>query len=175
MRGAIVPLVGTGHAVVHELVADRSPGLAPVIGSLHRLTEPSAALRGIDAVRLGGGPLRVVNLPPGEVGAADAPAVALAVGGKDECPLSGADQNPDRAHGSSLIRRALSGPGKLPGAGVDVTLRFMPEDSITTSPIGKGSPCAPLTCSLCSHSWPSRPRRSPRSGCDPFSRGRASG
>src|SRR5688500_8137958 len=152
MRGAIVPLVGTGHAVVHELVADRSPGLAPVIGSLHHLTEPSAALRGIDAVRLGGGPLRVVNLPPGEVGAADAPAVALAVGGKDECPLSGADQNPDRAHGSSLIRRALSGPGKLPGTGVDVTppgssgayrsrcptLRFTPEESITTSPIGKG-------------------------------------
>ena len=42
MRRAVVPLVGAGHAVVGELVADRLPGLAAVVRALDHLAEPAA-------------------------------------------------------------------------------------------------------------------------------------
>src|ERR1700761_4760149 len=50
MRRAVVPLVGARHAIILELVADRVPGLPPVIGALDHLTEPTRRLRRVDAV-----------------------------------------------------------------------------------------------------------------------------
>ena len=51
MRRAVVPLVRAGNAVVCELVADRLPGLAAVVGALDDLSEPAAGLRRIQPVR----------------------------------------------------------------------------------------------------------------------------
>src|SRR5262249_26245887 len=71
------PLLGGG------LLARRSarlvPGLAAVVGALDDLPEPAAGLRDVDPVRVRGRTLHVVNLPPGEEGAADIPLFALAV------------------------------------------------------------------------------------------------
>ena len=51
VRRAVVPLVGAGHAVVGELVADRLPRLAAVVGALDHLPEPAAGLRRVEPVR----------------------------------------------------------------------------------------------------------------------------
>ena len=67
---AVVPLVRAGDAVVRELVADRLPRLAAVVGALDHLPEPAAGLRRIQPVRVGGRALEVVDLPAREVGAA---------------------------------------------------------------------------------------------------------
>jgi hypothetical protein len=53
MGRAIVPLMGAGDAVIHELVADRCPALAAVVGSLHHLPEPAAGLRGVKSAGVG--------------------------------------------------------------------------------------------------------------------------
>src|SRR5262249_10145565 len=87
-----------GGAVVGELVADRRPGLAAVVGALHDLPEPAAALRGVEPVGVGRRPLDVVDLPAGEVGSADLPPAARAVGREDEGALARAHQNPYSAH-----------------------------------------------------------------------------
>ena len=84
VRRAVVPLVGAGDAVVGELVADRLPGFAAVVGALDDLAEPAAGLRGVDAVGIYGRAFEVVHLPAGEVRAADLPVFTLAVGGEDE-------------------------------------------------------------------------------------------
>ena len=63
MRRAVVPLVRAGNAVVVELVADRLPGLAAVVGALDQLAEPAAGLRRIESIRIDGRSLDVVNLP----------------------------------------------------------------------------------------------------------------
>ena len=68
------------------------PGFAAVVGALNDLAEPAAGLRGVDAVRIDGRALEVVDLPAGEVRAADVPLLALAVGGEDERAFAGADQ-----------------------------------------------------------------------------------
>ncbi len=65
---AVVPLMGARHAVVDELVADRLPGLAAVVGALDHLTEPAARLRGVEAVRVDGRALEVVDLPAPKCG-----------------------------------------------------------------------------------------------------------
>ena len=89
---AVVPLVGAGNAVVGELVADGVPGFAAVVGALDDLAEPAAGLRGVDAVGIDGRAFQVVDLPAGEVGAADVPLLALAVGGEDERAFFRADE-----------------------------------------------------------------------------------
>ena len=93
VRRAVVPLVSAGYAVVLELVADRLPGLAAVVGSLDHLPEPAAGLRRIQPVRVDGRAFQVVDLPARKVGAADIPPLALAVGCQDERPLPRADQD----------------------------------------------------------------------------------
>ena len=98
MRRAVVPLVGAGLAVVDELVAHRLPGLAAVVGALDHLPEPAAGLRGIQPVRVGRRALHVVDLPAPEVGTADVPLLAFAVGGQDEGALPCTDQDPYLAH-----------------------------------------------------------------------------
>src|SRR5262249_43991835 len=73
MRRPVVPLMGPGDALVHELVAHRLPGLAAVAGPLNDLAEPAARLRGIEPVGIGRRRLQVIDLPSGEVRTADAP------------------------------------------------------------------------------------------------------
>ena len=87
VRRAVVPLVSAGVAVVHELVADRLPRLAAVVGALNHLPEPAAGLRRIQPVRVDGRALQVVDLPARKVGAADVPPLALAVRRQDERAL----------------------------------------------------------------------------------------
>ena len=98
VRRAVVPLVGAGDAVVDELVADRLPGLAAVVGALDHLPEPAAGLRRVQPVRVGGRALEVVDLPAREVRAADVPLLALAVRRQDERALARADQYSYPAH-----------------------------------------------------------------------------
>ena len=95
---AVVPLVRAGDAVVDELVADRLPGLAAVVGALHRLPEPTAGLRGIEPVRIDRRALEVVHLPAREVGTADVPPFALLIRCQHERALARTDQNPHAAH-----------------------------------------------------------------------------
>src|SRR6516225_10087863 len=47
VRGPVVPLMGAGRALVGELIADRIPCDAAVIGALDHLPEPTAGLRGV--------------------------------------------------------------------------------------------------------------------------------
>ncbi len=98
VRGAVVPLVRAGDAVVGELVADGLPGFAAVVGALDELAEPAATLRGVDAVGVHGRAFEVVQLKAGEVRAADLPVLTLAVGGDDECSFAGAYQYSYLAH-----------------------------------------------------------------------------
>src|SRR5438270_4960501 len=53
-RRTVVKQVGTGLSLVHELVADRLPGLAAVIRPLDELAEPPGRLRQVDAVLVDG-------------------------------------------------------------------------------------------------------------------------
>ena len=98
VRRAVVPLVSAGDAVVLELVADRLPRLAAVVGALDHLAEPAAGLRRIQPVRVDGRALEVVDLPAREVGAADLPSLALGVRRQDERALARADQDSYSAH-----------------------------------------------------------------------------
>jgi hypothetical protein len=101
MRRAVVPLVRARHAVVGELVADRLPGLAAVVGALHDLPEPAAGLRRPDAARVRGRALDVIDLPAAEVRPVDAPALTLAVGRQHERALACPDQYAYPAHSGS--------------------------------------------------------------------------
>src|SRR6476646_8803581 len=64
------------------------PGFAAVVGALDDLAEPSAGLRGVDAIGIGRRSLQVVEFPSREVGATDVPLIALAIGRKNECSLA---------------------------------------------------------------------------------------
>src|SRR5438046_1834894 len=117
--GAVVPLVrgerlaGLGRGVVYELVALTGrhavrplrhaaarclPRLARVAGALNDLSEPTARLRGVEAIGIGGRSLQMIDLPPREVRAAHIPLLALAVARQDERTLAGTHQNPNAAH-----------------------------------------------------------------------------
>src|SRR3989442_1226021 len=109
MLRAVVPLMrGEGLArlrgrVVGELVAlafreafrglfqhtcRRLPRLAAVAGALDDLSEPPARLRRVQPVRIGGGALYVIDLPPPQVRAAHLPLFALPLPGHDESTLA---------------------------------------------------------------------------------------
>ena len=109
MRRAVVPLMRAGHAVVDELVADRLPRLPAVVRALHHLPEPAARLRRVDAVRVHGRALEVVDLPAAEVRAADVPLLALAVGAENERAFPGSDQHTHAAHRCSCRGFAVRG------------------------------------------------------------------
>src|SRR5438477_12864107 len=95
---AVVPLMRPGRARVGELIPNRLPGGAPVVGALEHLPEPAAGLRGVEAVRVRRGSLEVIDLPAGEVGPAHLPAVALSVGHQDERAPACTDQYTYSAH-----------------------------------------------------------------------------
>src|SRR5690242_3465196 len=119
MLRAVIPLVsgerlaGVRRCVIDELVAlalgpaalvggysaaGCLPGFATIAGALDDLSEPAAGLRGVDAVRIGGRPLHVVNLPPGEVGTADLPLFAFAIRTENECAFASTNQHSYLTH-----------------------------------------------------------------------------
>src|ERR1700678_1239459 len=104
MRRAVVPLVRPGHAVVHELVAHRLPGLAGIVGALDHLSEPACRLGRIEPVRVGGRPLEVIHLPAPEVRTGNVPLFALSVRRQNECALPRTYQNSYPAHLGLLSR-----------------------------------------------------------------------
>ena len=107
MRRAVVPLMRAGHAVVDELIADRFPGAATVVGALHHLTRPTAALRGVEPIGIDRRSLYVVDLPTCKVRAAHAPRIPLAVRIENERAFARADQYTYAAHALGI--RGLAG------------------------------------------------------------------
>src|SRR5262245_61373667 len=107
----VVPEVRAGRTVVGELVTHRLPAPPAVARALDHLPEPAARLRGVDAVRIGGRGLHVVDLPASEVWPADVPRLPRAVGSEDERTLTRAHQHPYPAH-----------PLLLPGLAPDVVM-----------------------------------------------------
>src|SRR5580698_4070512 len=122
MLGAVIPLMSgerIGGGVVGEFVAralrrtrrgrlsgGRSrlmPGLAAVVGALNDLPEPSARLRSVNAVGIGGRSFQVIHFPSGEMRAADVPLFALAVRRENECAFARTYENSHPAHTSLLI------------------------------------------------------------------------
>src|SRR5438105_15721986 len=79
------------------------PGFAAVIGALDDLPEPAAGLRCVDAVGSKRRTLHVIDIPPGKVGAADVPELALAVRCQNERALARTDENPYAAHSLLLL------------------------------------------------------------------------
>ena len=84
MLGAVVPLVRAGRPVVFELIADYFPALPAVIGALDDLAEPTAGLRSVDSVWLGGRALEMINFPTRKMRAAHIPPPAAAIGSQNE-------------------------------------------------------------------------------------------
>src|SRR5208337_219127 len=74
------------------------PGFAAIVGALHDLSEPSAGLRGVDAIRIGRRAFEVINLPASEVRAADLPVLAFTVRRENECAFARAYQDSNLAH-----------------------------------------------------------------------------
>src|SRR5215210_1250006 len=109
---AVVPLVRAGDSVVDELVPDRIPRPAAVVGTLHRLPEPPAGLRGIEPVRINRRTLQVVHLPAREVGTTDVPPLALLIRCQYERTLARTNQNPHATH-----PRLLSEPPETTACG----------------------------------------------------------
>src|SRR5680860_245140 len=107
VRGAVVPLVRTGDAVVGKLVADRLPGFAPVVGALHRLSEPIARLRSVEPVRIRGRPLEVIHLPTREERVGHPPILPLFVRCQNERALARANQYPYPAHSFPLPQSTI--------------------------------------------------------------------
>src|SRR3954470_24554659 len=80
--GELVALaLGEPFRAFLRLAARDFPSLAAVVQPLMHLPDPSAGLRGVDAVRVRRRTFHVVALPAGKVRAADLPFVALAVRG----------------------------------------------------------------------------------------------
>src|SRR5262249_49809961 len=92
------------------------PRLAAVVGALDDLPEPAARLRHVDAVRIDGRALHVINLPAREMRAVDGPLLSFAVGGKDEGALAGADEDTDAAHWECSF--VLDGPSMCSSKGI---------------------------------------------------------
>src|SRR5262249_44075666 len=71
---AVVPEMVDCRALVGEVVADHTPRLATVVGTLHHLPEPAVRRRrGIEPIRIGGRPGYVVGLPATEMRPVDLP------------------------------------------------------------------------------------------------------
>src|ERR1043165_5190201 len=90
--------MGARHRRGLEVVADRVPALAAVVGALDHLAVPAGRLRGVDAVGIGGGALQVVHLPAREEGPRPGPVLALAVCREHERALASADQYAHTTH-----------------------------------------------------------------------------
>src|ERR1017187_1809714 len=113
MLRAVVPQVGAHCALVNEFVAlalghtvGRScrpaawglPSFTAIVGPLDDLPEPATALRRVQAVRVNGRTLHMIDLPTAKLEAADIPLFALAIRGQDERALPCANQDSYFAH-----------------------------------------------------------------------------
>src|SRR6185503_3973340 len=79
------------------------PRLAAVVGALNDLSEPAAALRGVEAIRIRGGALEVVKLPAGEVRPAHVPFFTFSIGSQNKSALTGANEYAYIAHFRILL------------------------------------------------------------------------
>ena len=52
MLRAVIPLMGAGRSVVDKVLADRFPGFAAILRTLHLLAKPTAGLRRVESVRI---------------------------------------------------------------------------------------------------------------------------
>src|SRR5207248_6168593 len=86
-RRSVIPLMSAVLAFVGELALHGLPGLATVVRALHNLPEPAGVLRRVEPVRISWRALDVVDLPAGEVRAADIPLLAFRVRCHDEGAL----------------------------------------------------------------------------------------
>src|SRR5580704_15323142 len=102
MRSAVVPLVRSGHAVVHKFIPYRLPRFAAIVTALNQLPEPPAALRRIQTIRIHGRSFNVVHLPAGKVRTVHFPLFALSVGSQNERALASSHQQSHAAHLSLL-------------------------------------------------------------------------
>src|SRR3984893_15481481 len=102
---AVVPDVRSRRALVGELVADRLPVLAGIVGALHHLAEPTAGLGGVEPIGVCGRAFQVVDLPALEVGAVHFPVLPARVRAQNERAFARPNQYPYLAHAppSSLI------------------------------------------------------------------------
>src|SRR5262249_3785683 len=102
VRRAVVPEVRAGRAVVRELVPERLPRLAAVVGALDQLAEPAARLRRVQAIRLCGRSLQMIHRTTAAERARHAPARESAVGLEDERAFARSDQDSYSAHHASF-------------------------------------------------------------------------
>ena len=84
--------MSAGYAVVGELMPDRLPCLAAILGALDLLSKPTAGLRGVKPVRVNWRSFQVINFPPREVRTADFPICALAIGSQDKGAFAGTNE-----------------------------------------------------------------------------------
>src|SRR6266849_629986 len=77
------------------------PGLPAIVGTLNDLPEPSAGLRRVDAIGIGGRAFQVIHLPARKMGPADIPFFALAVLLQNKCTFARTYQDPHLAHSDS--------------------------------------------------------------------------
>src|SRR5262245_19828792 len=92
VRRAVVPLMRSGYAVVDELVVHGLPRLAAIVGTLHQLSEPAAALGRVNPIWISRRSLQVVHLPTCKERPADVPLLAFAIGREDKCALLRANE-----------------------------------------------------------------------------------
>src|SRR5487761_766587 len=97
-RGAVVPLVRAGHAVVIELITHRLPGHTTVIRTLNQLAEPTRRLGRENPILVDRRTLDVIHLPAPEERAADVPILALAIRIQNEGTFSCTHQHSHATH-----------------------------------------------------------------------------
>src|SRR5438105_2830417 len=105
-RDAVHAVTDLGRRVRNLLGAQaaihRPPRLAAIARALDHLTEPTARLRPVEAIGIGGRSLEVIDLPAAEMRTAHVPALACAVRGQNERALAGADEYTYPTHASLL-------------------------------------------------------------------------
>src|ERR1700688_2819117 len=95
---AVIKLVCTWSSVVNKFVAYRLPRFPAIIRSLNHVTEPTAALRGIQPVGIRWRTLHVINFPARKMRPADIPLLAFSIRSKHERAFPRSYQNSHSAH-----------------------------------------------------------------------------
>src|SRR5512141_1929829 len=95
VRRSVVPLMGAGHSVVGELVANRFPSFAAIVGALDELSKPAAGLGSVDSVGIGGRSFNVVDFPARKMRSCNFPVLSFPIGFENERAFACADQYPN--------------------------------------------------------------------------------
>src|SRR5450432_2565419 len=98
VRGAVVPLMRSGHTFVGKVVTHWRPRHAAVLRALNDLAEPAARLRRIEAVGIRGRSCHVKDFPACKVWPAHLPAFSRVVRRQHECTFPRANENSYCAH-----------------------------------------------------------------------------